>query len=88
MPEELSPQIRQEINDSLFSGRKLQAIKRYREVTGLGLKESKHFVDQLESALRAASPEKFLPSSGIGCGAVILICGSVLTSFAGWCLLA
>ena len=34
--------------EALKDGRKILAIKRYREATGTGLKEAKNFVDSLE----------------------------------------
>ena len=34
------------------AGRKIEAIKRYREETGVGLKEAKDAVDRLEAKLR------------------------------------
>ncbi len=37
----------QDIKQSIFAGRKIEAIKLYREETGLGLKESKDAVEQL-----------------------------------------
>jgi hypothetical protein len=36
-----------EILDALQRGEKIEAIKLYREVTGVGLKEAKDFVDEL-----------------------------------------
>lgn len=41
--------VRQEIMMLLRSGRKIEAIKVYREKTGVGLKEAKDAVERLES---------------------------------------
>ena len=41
-----------EIADLLASGRKIEAIKRWREATGVGLKQAKEAVDQLEHEYR------------------------------------
>ena len=41
-----------EVRVLVRQGRKIEAIKRYRELTGLGLRESKIAVEQLESGLR------------------------------------
>jgi ribosomal protein L7/L12 len=39
------------VSDLVAEGRKIEAIKRYREVTGLGLKEAKDAVDAFERRL-------------------------------------
>ena len=55
------------IRQALFCGRKIEAIKVYREATGKGLKESKEFIDALSARLRDEEPEKFSAPSGGGC---------------------
>jgi hypothetical protein len=64
------------LQELLFRGRKLEAIKLYRELTGFGLKQSKEEVERLESSLRQTSPEKFsAPAGGRGClGAAAVFC--------------
>lgn len=42
----------------LRAGRKIEAIKRYRELTGVGLKEAKDAVEALESGRSASLPPK------------------------------
>lgn len=68
-PQETSKRVREE----MFAGNKIQAIKLYREQTGVGLKEAKDAVEKLEAELRASSPELFAkpPASG-GCGLTVL----------------
>ena len=44
----IPPDVQAEILDSLHSGHKIEAIKRLREQTGLGLKECKDLVDALD----------------------------------------
>ncbi|GAB97191.1 ribosomal protein L7/L12 [Kineosphaera limosa] len=39
----------QEVLDLLRSGKKIQAVKRYRELTGAGLREAKEAVDEIEA---------------------------------------
>jgi ribosomal protein L7/L12 len=56
----------------IFEGQKIQAIKQYREMTGMALKESKHAVEEIEKTLRAEHPERFVAKAG-GCGAMVLI---------------
>lgn len=55
-----------EIKKELYAGNKIQAIKIYRDVTKLGLKESKDAIEKLEAELRNADPSLF-KSSGAGC---------------------
>ena len=42
----------------LRAGRKIEAIKRYRELTGVGLKEAKDAVDAMQSGRSASLPPK------------------------------
>ncbi|MBI5395245.1 MAG: ribosomal protein L7/L12 [Verrucomicrobia bacterium] len=68
MAEPLTPQQTDAIIDALYGGRKIEAIKLYREATGAGLAESKGFVEKLEAELRAQHPDKFkTPPGGKGC---------------------
>lgn len=46
----------QEIIDLLNEGKKLQAVKRYRDLTGAGLAEAKAAVEAIEARLGAAPP--------------------------------
>ena len=61
------------IRESLFSGRKIEAIKTYREAAGQGLKESKEFIEELEAELRDEFPEHFKATGGNGCFGVVLL---------------
>lgn len=61
-----------ELGQLILDGRKIDAIKVYREETGLGLKESKEAVEKLEQEMRAEFPEKF-PARSSGCSTIILI---------------
>ena len=49
-----------EIRDEIFAGRKITAIKLYRQYTGEGLKEAKDAVEEMERKLREESPGKFV----------------------------
>ena len=62
------------IREAIFAGRKIEAIKLYRQSTGQGLKQAKDAVELLESELRRAEPERFSASSstGIGCSLFVL----------------
>jgi ribosomal protein L7/L12 len=61
------------IQAALFAGRKIQAIKLYRESTGKGLKESKDFIEALEVELRRTDPTRFTAPAAKGCGTAMLV---------------
>jgi ribosomal protein L7/L12 len=46
---QLDPMSDPEIQDLLAKGNEVQAVKRYRELTGLGLKEAKDAIDQAQA---------------------------------------
>ena len=50
MADELSAEDMQRINDAIFSGQKIEAVRLYRGATGCSLVEAKEFVDQLGGA--------------------------------------
>jgi ribosomal protein L7/L12 len=60
------------IQAAIFAGNKIQAIKLHRAATGLGLKESKDFVEALEAELRRTDPTRFTAPVGKGCGTTVL----------------
>jgi len=43
------PPVDSVIRDLVTEGKKIQAIKRYREITGVGLKEAKDYIDSIET---------------------------------------
>ena len=53
---EISSDARQRIEEALYRGSKIEAIKIYREVTNAGLAEAKHAVEQIEAELRGQAP--------------------------------
>jgi ribosomal protein L7/L12 len=71
MAPELAPEQRQAFADALYSGRKIEAIKQLRELSGLDLKEAKEIIDRLEADLRAAHPERFTKTSSKGAGCAV-----------------
>jgi len=76
MPEPTKEQWR-EIQQHIFAGRAIQAIKLYREATGGGLKESKDAMDAYAERLRRERPEHFsvgAPKKGCA-GMILLFCG-------------
>jgi len=60
---QLTEQQQQEIEGAVYGGKKIEAIKLYREaVPGAGLKEAKDWVEELERQLRSKQPERFSAS--------------------------
>ncbi len=47
VPDIIIENIDDELKNLIKEGKKVKAIKRYREVTGFGLKESKEYIDSL-----------------------------------------
>ena len=77
-----------EIQDLVYAGRKIQAIKLAREKMGWGLKDAKERIDQVEQKLRTQSPEHFKAKQRAGCGTAAAAC-VVFAAVAGvltWCL--
>ncbi len=82
MPTTVSDEKRQEIIDALLQGQKIQAIKAYREATGLGLKEAKDFIDTLIAQVQQDNPDAF-KKTGSGCGSVVLLCVALVVGLIG-----
>lgn len=68
MPEPITDEDLNVISASLFAGRKIEAIKRYRECAGVGLAEAKVSVEKIEADLRTTVPTKFAAPAARGCG--------------------
>jgi ribosomal protein L7/L12 len=69
MPDQIPDPIAQEIRDDLDSGNKIAAIKRYRELTGLGLAEAKAAIEAFERgatlAMAGAAPGTATPVADV-----------------------
>ena len=72
MKAELSENQLKRITDSIVSGRKIEAIKEYREATGQGLKEAKDAVEEITASLAVKHPELAKKKSS-GCVSVIVV---------------
>ena len=71
------------VQDHLFAGEKIAAIKQLREETRLGLKESKDLAEALEVLMRKEFPAiQFQPKSGgcLGMGLILLAATSAAVS--------
>ena len=72
--DDLTPERGREIDDFLFAGQKIQAIKVYREGTNVGLAEAKAAVEAREAQLRQQMPMKFRGPARSGClGGVLML---------------
>lgn len=79
----LSPEAEEEVRAALASRRKIEAIKIYREATGLGLKESKEAVEAMQRGAApndSGSPSTSRPGvESRGCGpSAAVLCLSAL----------
>lgn len=73
MSDSISDEDVERIRAAIFAGRKIEAIKLYRECTGKGLKEAKDFVEALEAELRRLAPDQFTaPPAGKGCAVIVV----------------
>tara|TARA_E500000305_G_C3934998_1_gene194630 strand:+ start:174 stop:488 length:315 start_codon:yes stop_codon:yes gene_type:complete len=70
---EMDQQDRNQIIQAIQNGRKIEAIKIYRECTGNNLLEAKNFIEGLTEELREQNPES-IPENNSGCGTAALIC--------------
>ncbi len=67
------------IKELLYAGRKIEAVKVYRDARGVGLKEAKEDVERLEAELREREPEKFkVGPAGKGCMGFVLLAGGIV----------
>lgn len=48
VPDIITKEVKDELINLILKGKKVKAIKRYRMLTGLGLKEAKEYIDQLD----------------------------------------
>lgn len=77
------PQPSAAINEAIFAGKKIVAIKLYREQTKVGLAEAKRAVEEIEKQLRAAAPGLFAkPAAGQSC--LLAIALMVMLAVAVW----
>jgi hypothetical protein len=86
MPQPLSEAALQSLTEALLQGRKIEAIKQYRKLTGLDLKTSVEQVEEIETLLRLKYPDKFAarPKTSGCSGQAALLLGGLI--FACWAL--
>lgn len=76
---------RSEINEALFRGEKIQAIRLYRQATGTGLADAKAAIERIETELRIQSPGNYqhAPSAPVptGIGCMMLVMAVIVAAF-------
>ena len=60
------------ISDAILAGAKIEAIKRYQNVTGEGLKEAKTAIEEIEASIAKKHPGLIKPKGG-GCAAILVL---------------
>ncbi|MEX2113798.1 MAG: hypothetical protein WD845_11470 [Pirellulales bacterium] len=83
MTAEINDDDRQRIIDALYAGRRIEAIKIYRQATSNDLKSAKTFIDELGARLRVESPEHFAAPSGRGCGTALALLAAMIILVGG-----
>lgn len=73
MNEQLNDDQWQQIEDHLYNGRKIAAIKLMRQWTGVDLKDAKELVEQHEQELRSQNPTRFAKSKAGGCATAMFV---------------
>ena len=69
MLEDLPPETFTQLAEALEKGRMIDAIKIYRDATGLDLKQSKDAIDSLYAELQKQDPDRFPErKQTVGCG--------------------
>jgi len=61
------------IEQMLYDGRVIEAIKAYRTAAGCDLKEAKESIDAHEKALRAEFPGRFKSPRRAGCASMVVV---------------
>jgi ribosomal protein L7/L12 len=78
MDNSLSDEDVQQIMDAVFAGRKILAIKFYRQATKSSLLDAKNFIEALQVRLWQESPERFsAPPDKAGCARASAVLVSV-----------
>lgn len=79
------PDLPQKVQDFLYEGRKIEAIKELRDARGIGLAEAKDLCDEAEARLRRSYPAAMPARSRIGCAGAVLV---LLLGAGGFALLS
>jgi hypothetical protein len=75
MSDSNTPEYMSQISSAIAAGRKIEAIKIYREESGKSLADAKTFIEELSARLKAEDPETYArvnPAKGAGCASMIV----------------
>jgi hypothetical protein len=75
-----SDPMQQELLDAIAGGRKIQAIKIYRGMTGCDLKDAKEKVEAMADELAEQHPDVF-PKPKAGCASMLAVVGVTVLSY-------
>jgi hypothetical protein len=78
----LNDKDRHAIETAIFAGRKIEAIKLYRQALAGELVDAKRAVEDLEVDLRRRSPENFIAGANKKGCASVLVCAALLVGAA------
>ncbi len=82
MAQPLNQEDKQAICDAVLQGRKIEAVRLYRDLTGADLKEAKEFIDELARQLGERGEEP--RSAGRGCLTTAALCALAACAAAMW----
>lgn len=84
MADQLSTEQQKQLDDLIYAGRKIDAIKLWREITRADLLAAKNAVEARETQLREQTPQAFTPRKS-GCfSAIVLAMGGL--AMLGWAI--
>lgn len=86
--DEVPPAVMDEILGLIYDGQKIQAVKRYRDVSKTSLLEAKQFIEKLTDELKEREPEKFTNLPKTGCAGALLLVAILLSSAIAGLLMA
>jgi hypothetical protein len=86
---QLDDELRQRICKELYAGKKIAAVKLYREASQASLADAKRGVDKIEAEVRLSAPDLFVHpqvSSTLGCvhGLVLFAVGITMIWYMWW----
>ncbi|MDP6118238.1 MAG: ribosomal protein L7/L12 [Planctomycetota bacterium] len=72
--------MQQDLLDAIAGGRKIEAIKIYRKMTGCDLKDAKEKVEEMSAELSEQHPDVF-PQQKTGCASMLAIVIAAVLSY-------
>jgi len=82
----LPPGAVDELLQLIYTNQKLQACKRYKEMSGASLGDAKRFIEELTNRQREESPHRFEKTSKSGCSPAMLLAIAIVALTASVCV--